>query len=40
MGFEQALENLTFKDMDAVRKQIQSLADHIMTHCFGHMQSL
>ena len=34
MGFEQVLDNLTFKDMDALRKQIQSLTDCVLNHCF------
>ena len=34
VGFEQVFNNLTFKHMDALRKQIQSLADYILNHCF------
>ena len=34
MGFAQVLDNLTFKHMDALRKQIQSLVDYVLDHCF------
>ena len=34
MGFEQVFDDITFKDMDAFRKQIQSLVDYILNHCF------
>ena len=34
MGFKQVFDNLTVKHMDAVRKQIQSLADYVWKHCF------
>ena len=34
MGFTQVFDNLTVKDMDALRKQIQSLADFVLNHCF------
>ena len=34
MGFKQAFDNLTVKHMDALRKQIQSLADFALNHCF------
>ena len=33
MGFERVFDNLTFKRMDALRKQIQSL-DYVWNHCF------
>ena len=33
MGFEQVIDNLTFKCMDALRKQIQSLVD-VWSYCF------
>ena len=35
MGFEQFFDNLTVKHMDALRKQIQSLVDYVLNHCFG-----
>ena len=34
MGFKQAFDNLTVKDKDALRKQIQSLAGFLLNHCF------
>ena len=34
MGFKQVFENITVKDMDALRKQIQSLADFVLNQCF------
>ena len=34
MGFEQVLDNLTFKHIDALRKQIQSLNDYVLNYCF------
>ena len=34
MGIEQVLDNLIVKHMDALRKQIQSLADFVLNHCF------
>ena len=34
MGFKQVFDNLTVKHMDALRKQIQSLADFVLNHCF------
>ena len=34
MGFKQVFDNLTVKHMDALRKQIQSLADFVLSHCF------
>ena len=34
MGFKQVFDNLTVKHMDVLRKQIQSLADYVLNHCF------
>ena len=34
MGFTQVFDNLTVKHLDALRKQIQSLADFVLNHCF------
>ena len=34
MGFKQVFDNFTVKHMDALRKQIQSLADYVLNHCF------
>ena len=34
MGSEQIFDNLTFKHMDALRKQIQSLVDFVLKHFF------
>ena len=34
MGFEQVFDNLTFKHMDALMKQIQSLVDYVLIDCF------
>ena len=34
MEFKQVFDNLTVKHMDALRKQIQSLADYVLNHCF------
>ena len=34
MGFKQVFDNLTVKHMDALRKQIQSLADFFLNRCF------
>ena len=34
MEFKQVSDNLTAKNMDALRKQIQSFADHVLNHCF------
>ena len=34
MRFEQVFGNLTFKHMDALGKQIQSLVDYVLNHCF------
>ena len=34
MELEQAFNNLTFKHMDALRKQIQSLVDYVLNHWF------
>ena len=34
LGFEQVFDNRTFKYMAAFRKQIQSLVDYVLNHCF------
>ena len=34
MEFEQVFDNLTFKHLDALRKQIQSLVDYVLNYCF------
>ena len=34
MGFKQVFDNLTVKHKDALRKQIQSLADFVLNYCF------
>ena len=34
MGFKQVFDSLTVKNMGALRKQIQSLADFVLNHCF------
>ena len=34
VGFKQVFDNLTVKHMDALRKQIQSLADFVLNRCF------
>ena len=34
MGFEQVFDNLTLEHMDALRKQVQSLVDYVLKHCF------
>ena len=34
MGLEQVFDNLTFKHMDALRKQIQSLVDYVLNRYF------
>ena len=34
MVFKQVFDNLTVKHMDALRQQIQSLADFVLNHCF------
>ena len=34
MGFEQVFDNLTFKHMDALGKQIQSVVDYVLNHWF------
>ena len=34
MEFEQVFDNLIIKQKDSLRKQIQSLADYILNHCF------
>ena len=33
-GIQTGIPNLTVKHMDALRKQIQSLADFVLNHCF------
>ena len=39
IGFEQVLDNLTFKHMDALRKQTQSLINYVLNYTivFGYM---
>ena len=34
MGSERLFDNLTIKHMDALRKQIQSLVDSVLSQCF------
>ena len=34
MGFKQVFDNLAVKHMDVLRKQIQSLTDYVLNHCF------
>ena len=34
MGSEQVFDSLTFKYMDALGKEIQSLIDFVWNHCF------
>ena len=34
MGFRQVFDNFTIKHTDVSRKQIQSLADYVLNHCF------
>ena len=34
VGFKQVFDNLTVKHMDALRKQIQSLANYVLNNCF------
>ena len=34
VGFKQIFDNLTVKHIDALKKQIQSLADYVLNHCF------
>ena len=34
MEFKQVFDDLTVKHMDVLRKQIQSLADYVLNHCF------
>ena len=34
MGFEQVFNNPTVNHMDALRKQIQSLVEYLLNHCF------
>ena len=38
MGFQQVLDNLTFKCMAALRIQIQSLVDYVWSYCLGYMR--
>ena len=40
MGFKQVFDNLTVKHMDALRKQIQSLTDFVLNHCFWNYAML
>ena len=40
MGFKQVFDNLTIKHMDALRKQIQSLANLVLNHCFWTYEML
>ena len=37
MGCEQVFNNLTFKRMDALRKQIQFLIDYVFNYSFGQL---
>ena len=34
MELKQVFDNLAVKHKDALRKQIQSLADYLLNHCF------
>ena len=34
MGFEQVLNKLTFKRMDALKRKIQSHVDYVLNYCF------
>ena len=34
MEFEQVFDNLTFEHVDPLRKQMQSLLDYVLNHCF------
>ena len=34
MGFKQVFDNLFVKHVDALRKQIQSVTDYVLNHCF------
>ena len=34
MEFDQVFDDLTFKHMNALKKQIQSLVDYVLNHCF------
>ena len=34
MGLEQVFHNLTVKQMDSLRKQIQSPVDYVLNECF------
>ena len=38
MGSEPVFDNLTFKHMDALRKQSQSVADYVLKTVFGYLQ--
>ena len=40
MGFTQVFDNLTVKHMDALRKQIQSLADFVLNHYFCDLRNV
>ena len=35
MGFGHLFDNLIFKCMNALKKQIQSLVDYVLSHCYG-----
>ena len=35
MRFEKVFDNLTFKHMDAWRKQFQCLVNYFLNHCFS-----
>ena len=34
VGFKQVFDNLAVKQIDALRKQSQTLADYVLKHCF------
>ena len=40
MGLKQVFDDLTVEHMDALRKQIQSLADYVLNHCFWTYEML
>ena len=40
MGFEQVCDNLAVKHMDALRKQIQSVVNYVLKHCFQTSEML
>ena len=40
MGFKQVSDNPTVKHIDALRKQIQSLTDFVLNHCFWTYEML